>query len=302
MTCKEDSECQEYHYCNKRGLCEHKPFFPLSQTEIFTYIGIMIICGLANTGGFGSSVLVNPILYLVLKYRISYAALMCHVFVFGGSLGTFITHLKVKDRYGHPIICYEIASTILPLMIMGATIGVIVNRILPDILVLVGLTMLLMMVTCNLFDKLKKTLEKESRTIKVEKSEQAESEQASLVQNQNIEVQSQTNGMPTQLMSPSYGTDVDVNEEFTLPEDKSMFPLSKNALVILHVILLILLKLIQGSERFSSLIGIKFCGSVYWILMMNNILLALVIFEASFRLSINRYKRRIDSNLSLIHI
>lgn len=140
--CDSTSDCMPLNKCTG-GECKHNELSGLYYTEIIGLFLILIFSALSNAGGAGGGSLMVPILILLFYFTTQYAVPMAQVIIFGGSLVAFA--LKISKKHptkDKPLIYYDIIVLLLPLILLGTSLGVILNQILPDWLILLLLCIL----------------------------------------------------------------------------------------------------------------------------------------------------------------
>ncbi|CAG9312632.1 unnamed protein product [Blepharisma stoltei] len=178
-SCKVDSDCDDYYNCES-GSCERKELFPMENLEIIGTILIVIVSALSNSSGIGGGGLNILICILFFKFEPSNSVPLSQVIILGGSLTTIIIQIPsrhpVKDR---PLIDYDLISFVISPMLLGASIGVILNESFPSWLILALLTLLLGFMLYNSIKKYIKLSEKEAELRNKEK----EIENTNLIEN-----------------------------------------------------------------------------------------------------------------------
>jgi uncharacterized membrane protein YfcA len=101
----------------------------------------------ANSGGLGGGGVIIPISLAFYKFDTRESIAMSNVSVFFSSLVRFLLIMKKR----HPLkgfgvlVDYNIATLMLPSIMVGATCGVIFNLILPEIVITVGFSVVLIL-------------------------------------------------------------------------------------------------------------------------------------------------------------
>ena len=130
--CISDSSCRDMNYCND-GICVHKNLFPL---EMIEYIGsalMTFISIIANAGGVGGSSITISILLLMFNFSAYEAIPLAQVFVFSGVFTTIIIIFNKRHHFHNkPLIYYDLIMLICCPLLMGVSIGVILNRSFPE--------------------------------------------------------------------------------------------------------------------------------------------------------------------------
>jgi uncharacterized membrane protein YfcA len=109
----------------------------------FTVFILMV----ANSGGLGGGGVIIPISLAFYKFDTRESIAMSNVSVFFSSLVRFILIMQKR----HPlkgfgvVVDYNIATLMLPSIMVGANLGVIFNLLLPEIIITVGFSIVLIL-------------------------------------------------------------------------------------------------------------------------------------------------------------
>eukprot|EP01017_Pseudomicrothorax_dubius_P024014 TRINITY_DN25563_c0_g1_i1.p1 TRINITY_DN25563_c0_g1~~TRINITY_DN25563_c0_g1_i1.p1 ORF type:complete len:422 (-),score=57.59 TRINITY_DN25563_c0_g1_i1:60-1265(-) len=255
--CSKSKPCPNLYKCNERlKICQHKEIFPLTMQEIFGSLLVIVVAGLANAGGLGGGAIITPILIIFFEYRASASIMISYILVFGGSLGNFFLSGLAKDpETGRRVVNYDLALLCLPLLLMGTLIGLKINRAMPEIAIIGLLVCLIVFLLQKVSVKAwsvysKENVERDARKSLVEKQKKTTN---------NLET-------PTSLDT----TREESNDELTqlLVEEKNVFPIKKMVSILTLVVIIIIISVIKGSQRFPSALGVDFCGFTYWTLLV----------------------------------
>ena len=132
----------------------HNQLFPLDGHDA---VGtVLIFCGLivASSGGIGGGGIIIPILLLVFIFRPYHAVPLSNVTIFGSA----ITNLAFNAYRRHPfanksIIDWDAVLVMEPLTMVGAIVGSLINKALPEWLVVGSLDILLIILSYHLLYK-----------------------------------------------------------------------------------------------------------------------------------------------------
>ena len=148
----------------------HKPLHPLDSTDISGFflatLGLMIAAG----GGIGGGGVLVPIYILIMKFSPKHAIPLSNVTVFGGGLAN--TLLNVSKRHplaDRPLVDWDLILVMEPLTIAGALIGAILNKLLPEAILVISLVALLSFTSYTTLKQAVKMYKAESRTIRLMK-------------------------------------------------------------------------------------------------------------------------------------
>ncbi|KAL3697657.1 hypothetical protein R1sor_011733 [Riccia sorocarpa] len=122
------------------------------------------LCTAAGLGGGGLFV---PLFNLLLQFDSKTSAALSNFMIVGGQLITMLLNLPRSDPVspGKPLIDFEAALLLQPNLLLGITIGVILNVIFPGWLVTLLLTVVLAYMTVNSFQSGVKRWNKESQQL-----------------------------------------------------------------------------------------------------------------------------------------
>ncbi len=134
--------------------CQHKHFLPPTLQEIIGCMLIIIGSALSNAGGIGGGGLLIPILILQLKFSTHEAIPISKLMIFTGALTAFLMGLKNKHPYRNAqALDYNIAGVLIPMVLFGTMIGVSLNKVMPQSIILISLTLVLVVNTVKTFKK-----------------------------------------------------------------------------------------------------------------------------------------------------
>lgn len=162
-SCDSDSDCPYMNSCSE-DKCHHKNLFPLEVIEYFGIISLYILAGLSNAGGIGGGAMMLPVIILMLGFLPQYSIPLSQVIIFGGSLIASIMNLRKRHpTKNRPLIFYELALLTISPLLMGTTIGVILNEAFPEWLIELMLTVILCYMTYNSGRRAKNLYRKETQ-------------------------------------------------------------------------------------------------------------------------------------------
>lgn len=146
--CLINQDCGETNLVCKEGVCVHKSIFPIYQAEFAGFLILPTLVGLANVAGIGGGGITVPIVMICWGFSTKESVAISGATIFVGSVVRFFYSLDRK----HPekkatSIDYGIVIVMLPLVLVGAFTGVLVNIILPPIILSTVLTLLLIYLT-----------------------------------------------------------------------------------------------------------------------------------------------------------
>lgn len=248
-------ECPSLHSCIE-GYCVRKELFPLAPIEIVGSVFLMILAGLANAGGIGGGALLSPILLIFFHYSANRAIMQVYGIVFGGAVGNFMNMVTQRDpNTGKPFLNYDLAIACMPLMVLSANLGVLLNRICAPIIIIIGLVMIIIYTGSKVYARAKKQYERETD----EKSsgllkEKSPAKDKSYELTTLIKEEKEKNKM--QNMDPAL--------QAVLEEEYQLLPKRKLGFLMLLLLFVLFMILLRGSKSLDSVLGVDYCGFGYW--------------------------------------
>ena len=158
--CIFESDCfDDFEVCNlsEGPVCEHKEIWPMTAIEWVGSVLIIIDLYASNCGGLGGGGSAIPFLIVFFGFDIKNSIAISNASICIASICRYIFNFPKSHplRNGSGVLVdYNIASIMLPMIVVGATLGVMVNIILPSVVVAIVLTILLVIVSYTTFRKL----------------------------------------------------------------------------------------------------------------------------------------------------
>ena len=159
--CTTDGDCSDLNSCIS-SVCVHKGIFPLATLEYIGSIVMMVVAMIANAGGIGGSSITISLMLLLFKFDAHTSVALTQVFIFAGT--TTATTLKLRDR--HPtrdraLIYYDVLMQIISPILVGVSIGVLLNPSFPSWLILGLLTIVVVFLLIDVINRAIKIYKKE---------------------------------------------------------------------------------------------------------------------------------------------
>lgn len=158
-----------YEVCSAaESICVHKGVFPVLTSEIVGLVILPVMLGLASVAGLGGGVVFVPIMMAFFHFKTKQVVAMSLAIVFqSGLIRTFgfsfwASHPDKKDSTE---IDWNTVKVAYPLFLVGSYLGVLTSMILPDILLCVFLTIILVYLCYTSFVKGRSLWQKESRAL-----------------------------------------------------------------------------------------------------------------------------------------
>jgi len=168
--CNIAADCMspQFEVCTN-NVCMHKPVFPATGLEIGGVILLPLLLGFANNGGVGGGGLIIPVCISMFGFNTIQSIALSNFVIF---VGAFVRYFGFSIRQEHPqkpstIIDYNLCSVMLPLVLIGAFVGVMVANIAPEALLTIFLALILFYLT---YDSLSRALSLwKAETVAIEK-------------------------------------------------------------------------------------------------------------------------------------
>lgn len=144
---------------------------PPNAIEIAGIILLPILLGLANTGGIGGGGLVIPVCITLFGFSTIQAMALSNAII---STGALVRYFGFSIFEKHPeknatVVDYNLVSVMLPLTIGASFVAVILSNMLPDAVLTIILTLLLLYLTVDSLTKGVSLWKKETITINTQK-------------------------------------------------------------------------------------------------------------------------------------
>ena len=204
---------------------------------------MILLVSPANVAGIGGGVFFVPILISIFKYDTHTAMHMSSILVFSASLLKIYFALTQKHpKRNRPSIDYNSLLIITPSLLLSVKIGVIMHSIMPEFYLLLALSAILLAVSYISFIK----------GLTFYRSEN------------NAQLKSQT-GQEDILISDNLES---VDAQRILKQESNMFPKHKIILLVMAFLLLVVMNISIESNDYLSILGIKRCSSIYWLMLV----------------------------------
>jgi|JI6StandDraft_1071083.scaffolds.fasta_scaffold104640_2 uncharacterized membrane protein YfcA len=133
IACFKDSDCP-FEYICQQSFCEHQPMFPLRVYPTVVYILLPFLVTICNIGGLSGGIYKVVVLMDMLNYRVGKATTLVYAMITGGALANFILLLPRRHpQHDTPLVDHGLIFVLLPCILMGSTAGVIVAKVLNDL-------------------------------------------------------------------------------------------------------------------------------------------------------------------------
>jgi uncharacterized membrane protein YfcA len=242
--CDTDNDCLRQEVCTGSS-CKHKGLFPISIYDVLGAFCVLIVSALANASGLGGGPLMTIILLVIINFHTPNSVSLSQVTVFAGTClaaGSRI-HLRHPTR-DKPAIDYELLLLTITPLLLGTTLGVLLEQYSPSWVILSLLTFILSWITYEAGVGAFKAYNLENK----ERAQQLLNEEAE--DGDVTYVTSDLIAIPLRRIVDS--------------ERRIAPPLIVTLLFFIYTFMVIS-SLIRGGRRIESIVGLKFCEGSYWI-------------------------------------
>lgn len=207
---------------------------------------------MSNASGLGGGLLFIPVLLLIMNFYPHEAIPISKIVIFAGAITSFIQNTKVK-RPGRnsKALNYNLVIVNAPNLLLGTILGVTLNKILPNSLILFLLCMLLFFYSFKTF----KTF------LKIYREENSGELHSMSSQFNTISQRSVNNDINQQEERPV---------EFEIYKDRFLLRWDKLKYIIIPFLIMAGLSILRESEIVSK------CSAIYWILMFSFLAIVLI--------------------------
>lgn len=285
VSCQTNQDCanliNKFYVCQE-NVCQNNQMLDFSKETIFGLALIVVISAIANAGGIGGGAILSALYILWFKFSIGDAIPLSNATIFSGALMNFfvIVNKRQDKNKNRLLIDYKLASLILPLMLGGALVGVIVNKVLPPIFIVGFLTYYLVTKTISFYKDAKEVTEKENMEKELEKYNKANPItrlSRKIVENKLAELSSFTPRNSIENVAKDRRLNMSTPEELLLSKRENdklglldlLAPYRRYILLCLVTYTVILIAmLLRGGKAFPSIIGIGSCSFASWLIFI----------------------------------
>ena len=135
---------------NLNSTSSTKSVFPLEMIEYFGAFVLGILIALSNAGGVGGGGVVVPICIVFFGFSPKQSVALSNFCIFSAAITRFLMNIKQKHPYKKATnIDYSLAMVMFPMILLGTMVGVKINTMLPDLILIIGLTLLLVFLSVH---------------------------------------------------------------------------------------------------------------------------------------------------------
>ena len=258
--CDPDNLCPILYECIE-SMCTHKSPFPTSAREIIGSILLIIALGMSTAGGMAGSFIASPILITIFNFETIPSIRITYCTLLGGSIGGFLMNVcNRRHESRKPVIDYDAVLLSMPLLIPGASVGVIANHFLPPIVNLITLILLGFFALYRCW----------TRGISEYRKENFEKRKAKILAVMGIA----SNIIQKETPSGGYKIDFPAEEASTRDSNASeekppkypLIPLRRYVQFLLLLLIVVILLLLRGGKGIHSFANVEYCGGYYWMI------------------------------------
>ncbi|CAN8325466.1 unnamed protein product [Cochlearia groenlandica] len=235
-----------------------------------------VLCFLAalisSAGGIGGGGLFIPIMTIVAGLDLKTASSFSAFMVTGGSIANVLNNLFG----GKALLDYDLALLLEPCMLLGVSIGVICNRVLPEWLITVLFAVFLAWSSLKTCRNGVKFWRIETETAKAKGHERPEKGKG--------ETEEDTKSLKAPLLEAQEN------------RNRTKLPWTKLGVLVIVWASFFVIYLLRGNKDGKGIISIKPCGVEYWILLSLQIPLALVFTKLALSRTESTFQERSSSN------
>jgi len=268
--------CYSYKYGD---LCRHKNIFPVNKFDIWTSILLFIGGTIAAGGGIGGGGVFVPILILLGRFNAEEAIPLSTVLIGAASVANFLQMFFLKHPLRErPLIDYQLAMILQPLSLGGTLVGVILNIMFPNWLLLLLLVLVLFLSLERSVAKGIKLWQDEKRNAMI------------------LEMDFRSEGIYQRIRDEDWRINAQSEELTSILESEKKTRLTPFLWMVLVLSVTTLLAVLKGSNRGVSLIGVKPCSALYWVLSFVSLPFLVVVSIVISYLCIKIHSRKMVSN------
>ncbi|BBN02930.1 uncharacterized protein MPTK1_2g19400 [Marchantia polymorpha subsp. ruderalis] len=287
------------HRIFQLGAEEEVKWPELKLTQLRTILGIVfggIGAGLSSAGGLGGGGLFVPLFNLMLQFDPKTSAALSNFMILGGSIVNLIINLRQHHPFhkSKPVIDFDVLLLMQPNMLLGISIGVIFNVILPSWLITALLALVLGYMTFHSMKGGLKRWSKESQQNQARK--EALEAQARAPVSVSISPPADESEVTAAAAAPNFSVPTSEEAAADGPKDSlttplllgappagpprppKLIPRRKIAALVVVWLAFFSVQVLRGGKSDSpSVLGFEKCGIGYWALTSTQIPLALIL-------------------------
>ena len=292
----DNCETDEYCIAEYTGLyqclekhCIRKWFTFDNSREYIGAIIIVVISMFANAGGLGAGAVIIPVYVFVYGFAVTDSIPLSKITIFAGAISNilFIWNDRLATDKNRFLISYEMAATMIPLLLCGTMIGVLLSKIFPPVLITCLLVMYLLYSTYKMYFKGMQLTKKENADRAKAQSQKDTSTEGDCVQGNS------NNNLPSEDNTGHHDSEQLMEEQV---DEKSTgelmkFQISNLLILVASYLMVLIIALLRGGEGSESIIGIDKCSEYSWLLLIASQLGGFSLSFFSYKNNLHIYKK-----------
>lgn len=134
----------------QKNICAHKPIWPLAPIEWVGLVCMTLLLALANIGGIGGGGIIIPICIAMYGFGTRQAIALSNAIIFLGAVTRYLG-FSFNDRNPEDdtktLINHSLSCVMMPMVLMGSYVGVMLNILMPEVVICIVLTLVLLFLT-----------------------------------------------------------------------------------------------------------------------------------------------------------
>lgn len=287
--CESDDDCKFYSSCDD-GKCLHKGLLPLDGREIGGSIVIAVSIAFSSAAGVGGGPILITIMLIIFNFETHNSIPLSQTIVFGMSIVS--TGMKITARHptrDKPLIAWGLVMHLASPLLLGASIGVMLNLIFPEWLLIALLVIVVGSLSSLVFKRgfklykletiAKRNKQKADAQIQEDKkmAENQVDQDSNQTPNQekkdlvlesenesNVLVAINTSNQENNANSDNPVDVVDPKLSKVLNRDKSVVNWLESGILVSIFSWVVLCSCIRGDKTFKSIAKFEICSNDYW--------------------------------------
>ena len=142
-SCASEGDCGYLQVCSA-NVCVHKDLWPISVFEFLAAVLVFVVSAMANAAGITGCSMMIPILIILGGFATHESIPIVQLVAFAGVFTAIIYRFNLRHpNRDRPRIDFSLAMHICMPLLLGTSYGVIVNTVMPELVILLLLTLTL---------------------------------------------------------------------------------------------------------------------------------------------------------------
>lgn len=261
VRCQTDSQCASAltsGYKCVDSVCSNTELTTIGLNWMVGCLLIFFISAIANSAGVGGAAILVPVFAYVFELSIGDSVAMAQIAILSGSVLnlTVIANKRRKDNKDVLLADFPLLSRMVPLVLAGSMVGIMLHKLLPEIVILFTLTAYLGYTMFKLYYQLKSQITKENDSIEVQIMELRKLEATKARKSYKEPFFSVANEL--------------FESELKETQKRSFWSVVWDqrwsvGVCFLTYLFIVVTNLLRGGRQFKSVIGISSCSVYAWI-------------------------------------